>query len=264
MIKVDSVVVDVEYFPDGTPRLNLNIPLGHVNIEWLYEPNEEMILYYIVKHIKNGVRPPLIDLYLPYIPNARMDRVKNQDLEIFTLKYFCDFINSLGFENVIVRDAHSNVSLGLLDRVISEYYFDDINNLINELINPEGDILFYPDEGAYKRYSEEIKFPYAFGIKNRNWEDGKIISLDVHGKIPSEPFNVLIIDDICSYGGTFLHSARKLKELGANKIFLYISHCENSILKGELINSNLIEKIYTTRSIFTETHPLIKIIGESL
>lgn len=61
-------------------------------------------------------------------------------------------------------------------------------------------------------------------------------------------------------GGRFLHSARKLKELGANKIYLYITHCENTILEGELLTSGLIEKVYTTDSIFTKEHEKIEVI----
>ena len=42
-----------------------------------------------------------------------------QELEdVFTLKYFCQVINGLHFDKVIVREAHSNVALALLDRVI--------------------------------------------------------------------------------------------------------------------------------------------------
>ena len=70
----------------------------------------------------------------------------------------------------------------------------------------------------------------------------------------------LIVDDICSKGGTFYHSAKKLKELGAKNIYLYITHCENSILEGELINSDLITKIYTTDSIYTGKHELIEVL----
>ena len=71
--------------------------------------------------------------------------------------------------------------------------------------------------------------------------------------------DILIVDDICSYGGTFLHSAKKLKEFGANKIYLYVSHCENSILKGQLMSSGLIERVFTTNSIFTESHERIEV-----
>lgn len=264
MIKINGYEIEKKYFPDGTMNLKFDIELSPfhetIKIDWLYEPNEEMMLYYIVKHIRSDNILQSIFLYMYYIPNARLDRTKNTN-EVFTLKYFCEFINNLNFDSVIVKDAHSNVSLALLDRVISFDIIENIKDLTVRLLDFDSDIVFYPDEGSCKRYSESLKFPCAFGIKKRNWLDGEILGLDVFGKLPKQPFNVLIIDDICSYGGTFLHSAKKLKELGADKIYLYISHCENSVLDGELINSGLIEKIYTTKSIFTKTHDLIEIIG---
>ena len=71
--------------------------------------------------------------------------------------------------------------------------------------------------------------------------------------------DVLIIDDICSRGGTFYHSAKALKEAGAKNIYLYVTHCENTILEGELLTSGLIEKVYTTNSIFTKEHEMIEV-----
>ena len=71
---------------------------------------------------------------------------------------------------------------------------------------------------------------------------------------------VLIVDDICSFGGTFYFSAQKLTELGAKKIYLFISHCEKSILNGKLINCELINKIYTTDSIYNCENKKIEIV----
>lgn len=261
MLMVNGDVQKREFFPDGTMRLSLDTEAlreRDVIIRWHYEEELEMThLFYIVSHIRSINEDVYIELVMPYIPNARMDRVKNPD-EIFTLKYFCKFINDLHFNTVFVCDPHSSVAIALLDRV----EFTDITQNIWRAIhvalwNPE-DIVFFPDEGAMKRYSDLVRVPYAFGIKKRDWQTGKIQGLEVSGPIPTDPFNVLIIDDICSYGGTFLHSAKKLKELGAKKISLYVTHCENTILKGELINSGLIEEILTTDSIFTGEHPLIR------
>lgn len=260
MMKMNGQLVEVQFFPDGTPRLNLQLEEAKVRVEWLYEQNEEMILFYLVHHLREQLAVKEIELYMPYIPNARMDRVKGR-AEVFTLKYFCQWINSLHFDRVVVRDAHSSVSLALLDRVVQEDIFAQIRVLADELLK-EGDILFYPDEGSCKRYADQIKFPCCFGMKNRDWETGEIQGLEVNGQVPERPFNVLIVDDISSYGGTFLHSARKLKELGAEKIYLYVTHCENSVLKGELTKCGLIEKIYTTKSIYTGNHPLVEVIGE--
>jgi ribose-phosphate pyrophosphokinase len=259
MFKVNGVPVQVERYPDETPRLNVAMDTDEVTIEWLYEKDEEMILYFIARHLREQYKINKLTLYMPYIPHARMDRIKNQK-EVFTLKFFCEFVNSLCFDRVIVRDAHSNVSLALLNNVVVEDVGANVEKLIAKLLDPNRDIVFYPDEGSYRRYSDIIKFPCAFGVKKRDWNTGKITGLEVQGELPATPFDALIIDDISSYGGTFLHSANKLKELGAGKVYLYVTHCENSILVGELIKSGLLEKIYTTKSIFSGEHPLIEVI----
>ena len=120
--------------------------------------------------------------------------------------------------------------------------------------------MFYPDEGAGKRYSGMIPLPYAFGIKKRDWKTGNILGLDVAGDVESiSGKNILIVDDICSKGGTFFFSAKKLKELGAKNIYLHITHCENTIFEGQLLSGELIKRIYTTNSILTKNHAMIEV-----
>jgi ribose-phosphate pyrophosphokinase len=98
-----------------------------------------------------------------------------------------------------------------------------------------------------KRYSDMINMPYAFGIKKRDWETGKILGLDIMNTELVKGKNILIIDDICSRGGTFLHAAKALKAAGANRIFLYVTHAEKTMVEGEMYNNlDLVEKIYTT------------------
>ncbi|MDR0778600.1 MAG: hypothetical protein LBE48_04085 [Methanomassiliicoccaceae archaeon] len=262
MFRVDNVTVQTERYPDGAPRINVAAVNDNATIEWLYEKDEEMLLFFIARHLREQYSVKDLTLYMPYIPHARMDRVKDKK-EVFTLKYFCEFINSIKFDTVIVRDAHSNVSMSLLNNVVSEPIDGTVRKLAKRLLDPRKDIVFCPDEGSRNRYSGIVDIPYAFGIKRRDWNTGRITGLDVCGDIPADPFNVLMIDDISSYGNTFLHSARKLRELGADKIYLYVTHCENSVLEGELIKSGLISKMYTTRSIYNGDHPLIEIIGEN-
>lgn len=258
MICINDQKVTPEHFPDGTLRLNIT-PVGdEANILWQFENNEELItLYFTVKHLRDHGTTHLT-LHMPYIPNARMDRVKNDD-EVFTLKYFADFINSLQFDSVTVRDPHSAASLQYIQRVQCEDIRPVMEKLCNTLLT-QHDVVFFPDAGSCKRYQGYLSHAFIYGVKERDWKSGKILGLHVEGTVPSAPFNVLIIDDISSYGGTFYHSAKKLKELGADKIWLYVTHCENSILNGELIKSGLVEKIYTTRSVFTQKHPLIEVI----
>ena len=275
MIKVNDEIVKIERFPDGTPKINIDPAMieekeynfvNWITIDWLYESDEELFyLFLIKKHIEKFFVDTHYVLNLPYIPNARMDRVKNQD-EVFTLKYFCDFINSLNFDIVSVLDPHSYVSEALINdvevRQPDGYILTAIKSMCSNYpdITKEDWMVFYPDEGAMKRYSTNLPYKYAFGIKKRDWETGKIEGLDVAGCVDEIKDKViLIVDDICSRGGTFYHSAKKLKELGAKAVYLYITHCENTILEGELLTSGLIEKVYTTNSIFTKEHEKIEV-----
>ena len=68
----------------------------------------------------------------------------------------------------------------------------------------------------------------------RDRATGQIKGIDVGGDVDNiAGKNILIVDDICSKGGTFYFSAKKLKELGAKNIYLHITHCENTIFEGE-------------------------------
>lgn len=265
MFKLNGKVLNLGEFPDGTPAVKIKSEDSIATIEWLYEKNEEILLYYIASHLKAYHRVKELHLVMPYIPNARLDRIEEGDEEtVFTLKYFCNFINSLKFDSVTVRDAHSHVSVGMLDNVVQEPVTPIIKDLVKVLFGgtpSKETIVFFPDEGASKRYAKKIDYPSCFGIKTRGGERGKVDSLEIRGNLPQGKFDVLIVDDICSYGGTFLKAAQALKEQGAENIYLYVTHCENSVLKGDLIKSGLIKKIYTTNSIYTGEHSLIEVIG---
>lgn len=263
MIKINNHPVSVNRFPDGTFLIKKNIvPVYEygVRITWLFESNEEMIsLMYLVKHLNShGITD--ISLKMPYIPNARFDRVKHQE-EVFTLKYFAEFINSMNFKKVEVLDPHSYVSEALISNIKIETPKDIVESLIEQKLDKHNLIMFYPDSGSEKRYSSMFNLPYAFGMKKRDWGTGEIKGLDVISQGDIKGKNILIVDDICSRGGTFYHSAKALKELGANNIYLYISHCENTILEGDLLDSGLIEKVFTTNSIFTKEHEKIEVLN---
>jgi ribose-phosphate pyrophosphokinase len=221
---------------------------GAIKVEWLYEGDSELFTLICVKrHIDRHFSTREVVLDMPYIPHARMDRVKS-DEDVFTLKYFAEIINSLNFKVVWVRDAHSNVSLALIDNVVDT----GVKAYIHKAIElSSANAMFYPDEGAMKRYSSESELPYAFGMKKRDWQTGKILGLDVINTENIVGKDVLIVDDICSRGGTFYHSAKALKAAGAKSVSLYVTHLEETVTLGEMAASDgLVDHIYTTESIF--------------
>ena len=257
MIRVGEISIPwgQSMFPDHSLLIKLDPEKmfdnrGAIKVKWLYEGDSELFTLICVKrHIDCHFSSRDVVLDMPYIPHARMDRVKS-DEDVFTLKYFAEIINSLHFSTVWVRDAHSNVSLALIDNVCDM----GVRPYIRKAIELSGaNAMFYPDEGAMKRYSDQSELPYAFGMKKRDWQTGKILGLDIINPDNIVGKDVLIVDDICSRGGTFYHSAKALKAAGAKSVSLYITHCEETITLGELAASDgLVDHVYTTRSIFPE------------
>ena len=269
-----------KHFPDNSEMLlDFDIKKAQISdkniITWVYESDEEcMTLYYIVNHIRDIKSNAEIELILSYIPNARMDRVK-KDSEVFTLKWFAKFINSLNFRTVTVLDPHSTVSEALFDRI--RIY--DIKPIITEVIkrvwkytypNFSGLIYYFPDEGAMKRYKDILptSSKIIYGKKIRDWETGKIQRLEIVNDNGYEIKGsiVIMIDDIISYGGTLAYSANKLNELGASNIFAYASHTENSIddeEKGTLLKmlkGCTVSRIYTTDSLYQGKNDKIEVL----
>ena len=277
MIQLNEHIISNDRFPDGTLLMKLPFsPKPSNEIRWHYENDAELFkLICLVKTMRDMYKGVRIDLFMPYLPNARQDRVKNPE-DVFTLKYFCEIINSLEFDTVFVTDIHSNVSLALLDRVREIKPWAYIHKALTSITFMEtGDVmhedreecyknllLFYPDEGAMKRYSGEMGMPYLFGVKDRDWKTGQIKRLNLAGDVSMiEGKNILIIDDICSKGGTFYYAAKELKEAGAANIYLYVTHCESTIYEGELLKEDsLIKHIFTTNSLLTVPNEKITIV----
>lgn len=265
MIKINEKEYKLQCFPDGTKHLQVDTEDKNEEmvITWKYESDSELFsLIALAEHYKQLGKT--VSLKMPYIPNARMDRV-HSDSDVFTLKIFCKLINNVGFKNVYVLDAHSSVSLALLDNVKQMNVADIITNDVLEKL-PKDTILYFPDEGSKKRYADMFPaYKYVTGMKVRDWDTGKIVGLDViTGNIDLTGKTILMIDDIIAYGGSFYYSALKLKELGVDHIYAYATHTENSILDVEkgtfrrLLDDGTVEKLFTTDSLFTGNHDKIQ------
>jgi ribose-phosphate pyrophosphokinase len=247
MLRIGDIVIDQGRFPDNSLLMKMPTDLADQKqvITWNYEDDSELFALICLRKYFGSV--PLV-LYMPYCPHARQDRVKNSE-DVFTLKYFCEIINDLDFLNVVIEDPHSSVCTALLDNVVIIEPKMHIDNVLAAIDN-EDIVMCYPDEGAMKRYSGMVNKPYAFGVKKRDWATGEILGLDLINSDTVKGKDVLIVDDICSRGGTFYHTAKALKDAGAEKIYLYVTHCEMTIFNGEVLTSGLIDHVYTTNSIF--------------
>ncbi|MFZ5553112.1 MAG: ribose-phosphate diphosphokinase [Bacteroidota bacterium] len=167
-----------------------------------------------------------ISAFIPYFPYARQDRVMVPG-EPLSIKVFASIINSANFKKVSVYDAHSDVTPALLDRCIHIKNHDMVRHFIEKLQITDY-LLVSPDLGAYKKtdklaaslgYTDKI----ITGIKIRDLSTGNIIKSDINENNLQNK-NCIVVDDICDGGRTFIELASVLKNKGANKLYLMISH----------------------------------------
>lgn len=260
MIHVNYEPVEFTTFPNGETKMNAESFVTNLSkdkldiVSFKYENDGDLIRLLFVKEILDMYhsKAVLVILYMPY---SRMDRSENGSP--FTLKYVTKFINNLSFHEVVVLEPHSDVTPALIDNCEVKYPTDYLLEKAMEEQDFEqknkGDYLFFPDAGAQKRYHAN-GWKNLVGYKHRNFETGEIESFQVVGQIPDQPFRAIIVDDLSSYGGTFVASAEQLRKLGATEIYLVVGHAEENILKGKIFETDLIDKVYTTNSIIDIKH----------
>jgi ribose-phosphate pyrophosphokinase len=252
MLQIENKKVDFTKFPNGETNIVFPFSLvitpvtSRIDIHFLYEEDGDLIkLLFLKKHLDSNFPGRFITLHVKYFPYSRMDREKGGT--VFTLKYVTEFINSLNFQRVLLEEVHSDVTLALLNHCVNSNTTASLYAMIPN--KQEGHYVLYPDAGAEKRYSSQIAYPKVLvGSKTRDWATGVITGLTIYGD-QLQGQEVYILDDLCSRGGTFMASAKALKEKGAGDIYLVVAHCENTILEGDIFKTDLIKKVYTTDSI---------------
>lgn len=259
MIIVNGKELNVERFPNGEALIRTEYLGGRDTdvITFAYEDDKDLInlmlfkKHYDLNYIKRNNVMCLRILYMPYSRMDREEQNNNKKETIFTLKHIAEFINSLNFDMVHIYEPHSDVTPALINKnVVINQSIQMAERVWNELDFKEGeDYLVFPDATADKRYNKGWWKTTLTCNKHRDFDTGKILSLDVNGKIPTKPFRAIIVDDLCSRGGTFMLTAQKLKEMGATEIHLVVTHCEDSIHDGDILKTDLIKCVHTTNSI---------------
>jgi ribose-phosphate pyrophosphokinase len=226
MIKLNKKEVKYGYFPNGEIYLATKplITNAFNRIIWEWEDNDDFIKLGLLKDYLDSIFGNT-ELHIKYFPYSRMDR--QNGTYVFSLKYIARLINAMDFFAVIIREPHSDVLPALIDKcIIEEWCAVQAKKLVKQY---EFDSIFFPDAGAQKRYG--IDFPNAVGNKVRDFATGQIKSYTVTGTVGEK---VLIVDDMCSRGGTFIEAAKKLRELGAKEVCLLVSYLEQNVLTGDM------------------------------
>ena len=197
-------------------------------------------------------------LTLPYFPYARQDRVTVEN-EAFSLEAVASLVGNLNYKTVTTFDLHSPVAKKYI-KTLSEVTQLDIiqqNEGVREIAGELQPIILAPDKGALEKSSKVASFlglPLMHAEKMRDPATGKIYKTH----IPSIDFvkdqNVMMIDDICDGGATFIEIAKLLKKAGAKCVMLYVTH--GIFSRGYDVFKGLIDRIYTTDTFIPNELPL--------
>jgi len=267
LVKQDSsnIKYKISKFPDGQQNITIDpgtleiyygAPKVHVmpvNIQsrlnnWL---DLELIVASVASLREIGVEE--IHLYVPYIVGARSDRKFESGGTNYLKDVLSPVINSLGFKTVTCIDPHSDV----LEACIKNFRKESNTTLMQfaqQNLPKDGEyILMTPDAGASKKiYKLAEQIGYKGDIitcsKDRDIE-GKLTKTNVPLKNLSNK-NIIIIDDICDGGATFINIAKVIKNhyIGHScpKIYLVVTHGVFS--KGFEELAKYFDGIYSTNS----------------
>jgi ribose-phosphate pyrophosphokinase len=183
--------------------------------------SEEVMKMMLVADFFSGSEIVLDIMYLPY---ARQDRVTAYN-EPFSLKTICKMINLCEFERVYLNDPHSDVSPALIDRCVVNKRVELVRQTNLECLD-SSKIIVSPDAGAMKA-NHEIAMKYGCrhitATKVRDLKTGQITKTELHTDIDLTGKSLIIFDDICDGGRTFIELAKVLRTHNPSNIHLHVT-----------------------------------------
>ena len=218
-------------FPAGETNVQITDDIKGMSkfvINMQFEGNDDIInLALLVDALRREVYAPIIHLYMPYIPYARQDRVCNNG-ESLSIKVITSIINSLNLDQVVVADAHSDVSTALINNVVEiplhqcVYRTEGMSEILEK-----SPILVAPDAGAMKKVGKAAKYfnlSMITATKVRDTQTGWITNTKVDIDTHQGNKDFLILDDIIEGGMTFLLLEKELRKYTDGNIYLYATH----------------------------------------
>lgn len=267
MLYINEQLVEFITFPNNERRLDLSqefldLKPGLMNdVYWYYENDESIFELFLLDDAIHSLGQAY-SLYIGYMPYSRMDRVQNPGTA-FSLDVLTRMITQMtkSLLNIYILDPHSSVTIEKLNNhrpgLAHEINYSLAEDVITYTgINPNDAWFVFPDKGAAKRYNYDTYPNVIICEKVRNFATGKIegIKAQIHKKTtePSENAPIIIIDDLCSYGGTFVGAIKAVEndlDIKSDNNWLIVTHAEEAMTKGSVPET--FNKIFFTGSIAT-------------
>ena len=159
----------------------------------------------------------------------------------FDLKIIAQFINSMRFDRVEILHPHSPISLALIANSVAISHFKYVEKAYKSIGNP---ILVSPDAGAYKTTHEIAEKLDASLVPSNKVRVNGAPEVKIQGDVAGK--NCLIVDDLADGGRTFMNLGKILKQQGATKVYLYVTHAQFNFGFEEI--KETIDHVYCTNS----------------
>lgn len=236
---MSNVKVERTIFPGG--EVNVRLKEMGKTLEVVIRNSEDLIALGLTKYALGNEE---VHLVLKYFPYARQDRICNVG-EANSMQFMADYLNMLDFASVLVWDIHNEDTLSLINNVKHASASDLWFNMLEDY---GFDALCSPDAGAAKKLKKYGAKVDVVGRKVRDPLTGEITGTEIKGSVYDK--HVVILDDICDGGRTFIELAKVLRKEGASKITLVVTH--GIFSKGMDVFED-IDHVYCTNSLYPET-----------
>ncbi|WP_309493676.1 ribose-phosphate diphosphokinase [Candidatus Hecatella orcuttiae] len=241
LLGVRNVEVESKVFPDGESYVGLRNDVKGEKvavIQSTYPPQDThlMQLYFLLQAV-GRLGAEEVTAVTPYLAYARQDKAF-KPYEAVSIKAVIRCLEALGIRRLITVDVHEpsifedaafafqNLSAA---KALAEYFLK-LN--LGELW------AFAPDVKATKMAGEAgviFRTPHGWFRKERDRDTGEI-ALKSIGGIEVKGKTLILFDDIISSGGTTAAAAKRLKALGAEKVY---AACTHPLLMGEALRKVL-------------------------
>jgi ribose-phosphate pyrophosphokinase len=253
----------INKYPDGTSYVVLENIVeesswdtgGNYPMKFTFKTNTYEDLHHLEQIIDvynhNGLEPLIT---IPNLLDAQADRRFN-DNQSSGLKIVLKRLNSMNADFKIFHPHNPEVVEALMDNVEiidnSEFVKEVFDNIT---FNTEDLILMSSDAGGFKPL---MKLCDKIGWKGETYSASKA-RLTGHSEtrmkqlVDRQDFkgkDILIIDDISVYGGTFKGLSKLLRERNCGKLYLAVSHMTVQNLGKDPV-TNYFDKVFNTNSKF--------------
>lgn len=210
--------------------------------------DDVMELLMVTDALRRKFDAPTLHLLIPYFPYSRQDRVCSAG-EALGARVMCDLINSQMYDCVETWDAHSDVVPALLDNCVNFHCSNFVERVVHA--SPAITVLLSPDGGAAKEKvptcAKATSCEMMEAVKHRNPHTGEITGTTVADDQIVKMLGcdrVLMVDDICDGGRTFVELAKVVRPhlTGGQTLELYVTH--GIFSKGLDVFNGLIDKIH--------------------